>query len=148
MAVSDATDSDVGAWLADSGANVHLCKTKDWLVNYKEFFHPKKIQVGNGQTILSYGRGVTNVETKGETKWEKNHLENVWYTPGISTNLFSVGSATKKGFNFVADMNGCALQKEGISRLTGVRTNSGLYKLNMRVCVLEQAMLAVNKLSL
>ncbi|KRZ05170.1 hypothetical protein T4B_6865, partial [Trichinella pseudospiralis] len=62
-------------------------------------------------------------------------MEDVWYVPKLGLNLFSIGKATEKGFNFTANAAGCTFRKNGCVKLSGVRNLNGVYELHMRVCI-------------
>ncbi|KRY09142.1 Retrovirus-related Pol polyprotein from transposon TNT 1-94, partial [Trichinella patagoniensis] len=47
-------------------------------------------------------------------------------------NLFSIGKAAEKGFNFTA------FRKNGRVKLSGIRSLNGIYKLHVRVCIPEK----------
>lgn len=93
--------------------------------------------MGNNDVITAYDKGTIRVQMKINGTWQKNHLENVWYVPKISRNLFSIGQAMEKGFGFWADRGGCVFKKNGIVRLTGKRNVKGLFILDMCLQVNE-----------
>lgn len=131
--VNDIQKSD--GWLADSGASAHMTYNKDFFDNYEDFFIPQNVYIGNNDIIKAYGKGTINVRMKIGGKWVQNYLENVWYVPEISRNLFSIGQAMEKGFVFEANRRVCVFKKDGIVRLIGNRNTKGLFVLEMCVCL-------------
>ncbi|XP_019266009.1 PREDICTED: uncharacterized protein LOC109243519 [Nicotiana attenuata] len=69
---------------------------EDHLNLFKEFtsMGNKKVRIGNGDYILSKGKGTVAIPTKSGTK----NISDVLYVPDIDQNLLSVGQLMKKGF--------------------------------------------------
>ncbi|KRX72067.1 Retrovirus-related Pol polyprotein from transposon TNT 1-94 [Trichinella sp. T6] len=125
-------------WLADSGASQHMTRNKEYLSDFVTFPKPVNVKVGNGDAIPAYGHGTVNFKVFIKGKWILNRMEDVWYVPKLGLNLFSIGKATEKGFNFTANAAGCTFRKNGCVKLSGVRNLNGVYELHMRVCIPEK----------
>ncbi|XP_003376315.1 retrovirus-related Pol polyprotein from transposon TNT 1-94 [Trichinella spiralis] len=125
-------------WLADSGASQHMTRNKEYLSDFVTFPKPVNVKVGNGDAIPAYGRGTVNFKVFIKGKWILNRMEDVWYVPKLGLNLFSIGKATEKGFNFTANAAGCTFRKNGCVKLSGVRNLNGVYELHMRVYIPEK----------
>lgn len=134
VTTAGASEAASDAWLADSGATAHMTHGKDYFVDFQEFPTAQPVQVGNSEIIYAIGQGAINVQMQVNGVWKRNHLENVWYVPNISRNLFSIGQTISKGFEFRANGSKCEFLKNGEVRLCGKRTAKGLYELNMSVC--------------
>ncbi|KRZ83588.1 Retrovirus-related Pol polyprotein from transposon TNT 1-94 [Trichinella sp. T8] len=106
-------------WLADSGASQHMTRNKEYLSDFVTFPKPVNVKVGNGDAIPAYGHGTVNFKVFIKGKWILNRMEDVWYVPKLGLNLFSIGKATEKGFNFTANAAGCTFRKNGCVKLSG-----------------------------
>lgn len=120
-----------GVWIADSGATQHMTKCKEYFMTYTAFEEPKAITLGNKRTMLAYGKGDIPVEVLVNGRWVKNHLKDVWYTPEVVKNLFSLPSALDKGLKCWMDKGRCRLLKDDQTVVEGERQH-GLYKLLLR----------------
>ncbi|XP_070018827.1 uncharacterized protein [Nicotiana sylvestris] len=80
-------------WLIDSGCTNHMTYDKNL---FKEFtsMGNKKVRIGNGDYILTKGKGIVAIPTKSGTKKSSDVL----YVPDIDQNLLSVGQLMKKEF--------------------------------------------------
>ena len=123
---------DADQWIADTGATHHMTKSKNFFVTYASFSEPKPITVGNHKLMLAYGQGDINVETVVNNERKKHHLKDVWYTPDVVKNLFSVPTAADKGMQYWLDKRSCNITKNGETLVVGNR-NGGLYQLVMKV---------------
>ena len=101
-----------GIWIADSGATQHMTKSKDYFVNYTSFNTPKPVTLGNKGVMMAYGEGDIEVESFVDGQCLNHSLKNVWYTPDVVKNLFSVPAAADKGIAYHLDRYQCSLVKE------------------------------------
>ncbi|KRX38508.1 hypothetical protein T05_7600, partial [Trichinella murrelli] len=92
--------------------NAHMTRNKEYFVDFVTFAQPVNVEVGNGDAVPAYGRST--------------------YVPKLGLNLFSIGKAAEKGFNFTA------FRKNGRVKLSGIRSLNGIYKLHVRVCIPEK----------
>jgi len=122
----DEYDTDV--WIADTGASHHMTKSKDFFVSYTAFQEPRPITLGNNKPMLAYGKGDIHVETG----WKKCYLKDVWYTPDVVKNLFSVPTAADKGMEYWMDHSSCRISKNGETIVVGKR-HRGLYRLQIQM---------------
>lgn len=137
-------------WYVDSGASDHMCNRREWFTDYKIFKQPRRIRVGNGAIILAYGFGDIYVEAFDGKMWRSKYLSNVLYVPDIKLNLFSTSVCLDKGYVMEAEADYCVFKRDGQTFLKGVRENSKLFKLVLKVAVnsFEQANTAVSEKSL
>ena len=124
--------SDTDLWIADTGATHHMTKSKDFFVSYAAFPEPRPVTLGNHKLMLAYGCGNIQVETLVNGKWKQYHLKDVWYTPDVVKNLFSVPTAADKGMEYWLDHSSCQITKNGETVVVGER-HCGLYRLAMKV---------------
>ena len=120
-----------GLWIADSGATQHMTKSKDYFVNYTSFNTPKPVTLRNKGVMMAYGEGDIEVESFVDGQCLNHTLKNVWYTPDVVKNLFSVPAAADKGIAYHLDRYQCSLVKENTTLVVGER-HDGLYKLHLR----------------
>jgi hypothetical protein len=130
--------SESAMWISDTGASHHMTKSSEFFVTYKSFDAPKPIVVGNKRTMLAYGCGNIRIEALTGGVWREHYLSDVWYTPDVVKNLFSVSAAADKGFTYRLDKNCCELIKDDKVIVSGER-HQGLYKLHIRPIVPEVA---------
>ncbi|KRY85960.1 Retrovirus-related Pol polyprotein from transposon TNT 1-94 [Trichinella pseudospiralis] len=123
---------------SQSSPLVHMTRNTEYLSNFVTFPKPVNVKVKNGDAISAYGRGTVNFKVFTKRKWMLNRKEDVWYVPKLELNLFSIGKATEKDFNFTANAAGCTFRKNGCVKLSGVRNLNGVYELHMRVCIPEK----------
>ena len=124
---------DKNVWVADTCVSHHMTKTKKHYSCYNAFDEPQPITLGNQQLILAYGQGDIQVEALASGKWQGNVLKNVWYSPEVVKNLFSMSTAADKGIEYWLDKS-CKLIHDGETIVVGER-NRGLYNLLIRVVI-------------
>ena len=112
---------DADQWIADTGATHHITKSKNFVVTYESFSEPKPITLGNHKLMFAYGQGDINVETVVNNEQKKHHLKDVWYTPDVVKNLFSVPTAADKGMQYWLDKHSCKITKNGETLVVGNR---------------------------
>lgn len=119
-------------WFIDSGANGHMSKRNDWMVNYRET--DDNVKVANSDTIKAAGAGDVSVKLK--SSGELKVINEVSYVPGLSDNLLSVSAMCTKGMVALFSDTGCKMfRKEGFEydgKVVATATNhDGLYKLDL-----------------
>ena len=82
------------AWYLDSGASNHVTGNRSLLVDVKPTEHNRVVHTAGGQSLPVKGTGSVVIKLpNGEIK----AIGNILYVPGLTKNLFSVGSITDKG---------------------------------------------------
>ncbi|KRZ92876.1 PiggyBac transposable element-derived protein 2 [Trichinella sp. T8] len=109
-----------------------MTRNKEYFADFVTFAQPVNVEVGNGDAVPAYGRSTVNFKVFIKRKWILNRMEDVYYVPKLGFNLFSIGKAAEKGFNFTA------FRKNGRVKLSGIRSLNGIYKLHVRVCIPEK----------
>lgn len=122
-------------WFGDSGATIHVDKNISDFVDYKEFKEPKTIILGKkGVTMKAYGMGNIKIEMFYAGKWHKAVMENVWYVPEASANLFSLQAAAGKKYYVLLDDKELTLMSKADGKIYGSGyLSNGLFKMNLRV---------------
>lgn len=119
-------------WWMDSGASDHMSYKREWFVEYERFHEPFPVRIGNGKTILAYGKGCINILSLVNEKWCEKHLEDVLYVPDIHVNLFSVITALDRGLKMEADNRTAKFTKMG--EIVGMAfREKGLFRMMFKV---------------
>lgn len=87
MAVGDSKNSARSeVWFLDSGCSNHMCGNKsrffDLDVNFRE-----TVKLGNDSRLNAMGKGKIKIEIEGHIQI----VSDVYYIPGLRSNLFSIG---------------------------------------------------------
>lgn len=123
------------AWIADSGASVHMTHCRDWLRKYKPFKEKIRIELGDDRFMLAEGSGIIDTH--------QGILTNVYYVPEASSNLFSLGAATDNGFSIAIDANSLRVMQGKRTALRAVKQN-GVYLLQLQIKPSPQSKKAVS----
>lgn len=130
-------------FVVDSGTSHHITSRSDWFRSYRRFDKPRALRLGDNRVMYAYGEGIIDVEMSVNGRWNRAHLNNVWYAPKAGQNLFSAGTALDHGYIEVADKNKRIFKtKSGQVKAVSIR-NGNLYRLLMRVrtknaCVVKE----------
>ena len=116
-------DLNDDVWISDTGATQHMTKSEEHFITYTAFDEPKVITLGNKQTMTAKGKGDIMVETFANGAWTQHILKDVWYTPEVVKNLFSVPAAANKGFEYWLDKRYCKLMDSSETIVEGKRHN-------------------------
>src|SRR3954471_3385560 len=88
-------------WYMDTGCSNHLTGNKQWLIDF-DSERRTKIRCADDKYLYAEGMGNVKVKVKnGKTVL----IKDVWYVPGIRSNLMSVGQLIEKGFSVVMKNN-------------------------------------------
>ena len=112
------------SWWMDSGSDVHITYNPDLFDTYKTV---KKSVMGVHNTPLDIrGTGTVTLQCNVEGIQRQLTMENVHYCPEAEYNLFSIGVAEKKGFEFtIKDGRIKCLNSGGEVTVTGTRHREG-----------------------
>lgn len=128
------TDMD---WWFDNGATRHITKSFEIFSEFQYFDQPQGIQAAGKEYLKAVGTGVIPIVSKVNGQQITMNLENVWYVPDVSKNLFSVLSAQDRNPNseFKSTTTRCSLTVNGNIVLCGQRSRNGsLYKADLYPC--------------
>ncbi|XP_050876565.1 uncharacterized protein LOC127080280 [Lathyrus oleraceus] len=95
MASANVGGSMVEWWYMDIGFSNHLTRNKQWLVDF-DYGKRTKIICANGEYLNA--KGMSNVRIKLSNS-QTVLINDVWYVPGMNSNLMSVGHLIEKGFS-------------------------------------------------
>jgi hypothetical protein len=104
MAHSGSYEGVDQAWYLDSGCSNHMIGTKNWLFDFDENFR-ESVKLGNDSKMAVMGKG--NIRLNIERKIHV--ITDVYYLPGLTNNLLSVGQLQQKGLTIVFRNNVCQL---------------------------------------
>lgn len=139
-------DSTSKYWMMDSACTKHMANRREYFVDFTPGHGV--VQVGNNETIQSYGTG--SVRVLGTSNGQRNYvtLHNVAYVPEIMFNLISVSRVRRKGFRIVIDEDECNPNRgkmemmhkaSGEIKMVGFETDEGLFKAALKIAKPEQA---------
>ncbi|KAI5421145.1 hypothetical protein KIW84_044839 [Lathyrus oleraceus] len=74
--------------------------TKEWFVTLDEKFR-RSVKLGNGDKLEVVGKGSVRLVTEQKVLV----VQDVFYVPGLTTNLLSVGEMQEKGLTFLIKNN-------------------------------------------
>ena len=136
-----ATETNSDNWFIDNGASRHVTNNSHYFINFEKFEVPHRITVANGKLLQAIGKGTVKILTVVNGISEIKFLENVWYVPEISKNLFSVLATQDKNQNslFESTFKNCCLKINGKIVLQGSRNiGGGLFKADMKPLIPEK----------
>ena len=138
-----AQDNTQEVWYADAGATEHMSDNRAAFIDFQEV--PKgtwPVAITNDQSLWVQGKGNIRIKRRAHNQWLDGILHNVLYIPELRTNLFSIGRAADRGIVTIYRKNTCQMiadNGEGEIILTGIRTGSSLYKLQMKTYIQDNA---------
>ncbi|OXU18077.1 hypothetical protein TSAR_006919 [Trichomalopsis sarcophagae] len=97
--ISDAaTDSDQNAWIADSGANMHMSPKKEFFTTFSSIRECMKI--ANNKILHAVGRGTIVIRENLDGKVIEGELQDVYFVPELKANLFSIPMINARKYSF------------------------------------------------
>jgi hypothetical protein len=102
------------SWIVDSGAAKHVTGSREVFDTLAQTSGSNAMQTASGHVLPVEGTGTVNLSTSGEIK-----MNNVYYMPGLTSNLMSVGCMADKGFILVFDKEQCLVYKGGTNQIVG-----------------------------
>lgn len=129
-AVFEADLDNENVWYLDNGASTHMCGNRRFFYQLDEAVMGK-VRFGDDSRINIEGKGsVRFVFDKGE----KKVLNNVYYIPGLKSNIISLGQATEVGCEVQMRDNTLSLfDQYGGLMVRCTRTTHRLYKVFLNV---------------
>ncbi|MCH80264.1 hypothetical protein A2U01_0001030 [Trifolium medium] len=89
-------------WYLDSSYSNHMIGQKDWLYDFDSSFKDS-VKLGNDTKMPVLGKGNVKLFINGKI----HVISNVYYLPGLTTNLLSVGQLQEKKVTIVFKNNMC-----------------------------------------
>lgn len=124
-----AIEDHSAAWYLDSGASNHVTGNRNLLVDVRPTENHRVVHTAGGQSLPVKGVGYVVIKLpNGEIK----AIGNILYVPGLTKNLFSVGSIANRGLTVHFSPHACQVVDKNTKQtlLRGIRdsTNS-LYRI-------------------
>lgn len=123
------------SWWVDNGATKHITNRLDYFFTFQKFETPGKIKAAGKEVLTAVGKGQIKVKSLTNENSILT-LNDVWYVPEVSQNLFSVLSSQDKIGNskFWSTSTECCLEINGNPVLRGHREVGGtLFKADIVV---------------
>ncbi|GAU15733.1 hypothetical protein TSUD_235460 [Trifolium subterraneum] len=89
-------------WYVDSGCSNHMIGNKDWLYDFDPSFRDS-VRLGNDAKMSVMGKGNVKLFMNGSV----HVISNVYYLPGLNTNLLSVGQLQQKSVTVIFKNDTC-----------------------------------------
>ncbi|GAU24969.1 hypothetical protein TSUD_312040 [Trifolium subterraneum] len=107
-------------WYLDSGCSNHMIGNKDWLFDFDASFRDS-VRLGNDAKMSVMGRGSVKLFILGKV----HVISNVYYLPGLNTNLLSVGQLQQKNVTIIFKNDVCKAyhDEKGLIFSTPMSTN-------------------------
>lgn len=134
-------ETSSSGWWIDNGATKHVTNCPDLFVEFQEFPSPCVIKAAGKEALKAIGKGTIQILSFTEDNTLKLTLNDVWFVPKISRNLFSVLAAQDKNdsSSFHSTATQCWLEVGGKTVLCGNRDKGGtLYKAAIEPVVPEK----------
>jgi hypothetical protein len=108
------------AWYLDSGCSNHMIGTKNCLFEFDDTFR-ESVKLGNDSKMAVMGKGNVKLNIGGRI----HVITDVYYLPGLSNNLLSIGQLQQKGLTIVFRNNLCQLfhDEKGLILTTEMTAN-------------------------
>ncbi|XP_028096838.1 uncharacterized protein LOC114296712 [Camellia sinensis] len=128
MACNITEDTHKRMWYLDTGSSNHMCGNKSIFSELDESFH-STVKFGDDSTISVMGKGTIQIQT---SKSAKQTISNVFYVPGLKTNLLSVGQLQEKGYEIIIKEGTCRIHDPKMGLITQVNmTSNRIFSLAM-----------------
>jgi hypothetical protein len=108
------------AWYLDSGCSNHMVGSKNCLFDFDDTFR-ESVKLGNDSKMAVMGKGNVKLNIGGRV-----HIStDVYYLPGLSNNLLSIGQLQQRGLTIVFRNNLCQLfhDEKGLILTTEMTSN-------------------------
>lgn len=94
------------SWYFDSGASNHMTSNAQFLTNIKKYFGNLKIHTADGNQLPITATGDIS-----------SSLTNVFVSPGLTSNLISVGQLVENDFQVQFSQSGCLVQDQQTGKI-------------------------------
>lgn len=110
-------------WWIDNGATRHATNNFDFFVDFERFDNPCGIKAAGQELLQAVEKGIVKVVSTVNNERYILTLNDVWYVPDISKNLFSVLAAQNRNRKsiFESTATQCSLRVDDKILLSGVR---------------------------
>ena len=95
---------DSTTWFLDSGCSNHMCRTKEWFMDFDDQFR-QSVKLGDNSSIMAIGKGDIKLVIDGLTQI----IQEVYYIPEIRNNLLSIGQFQEKNLTILMKHGVCGV---------------------------------------
>ena len=129
MATSSDEKIEGTSLCVDSGASLH--NKREFTENYREFFKPEIVRLGDDREVKAYGKGNISVKALNSGGICKSaELKDGLYVAALTKNLLSVSEITRNGYSIAFGKEKFViLNNEGAVLVSG-KLNGQLYELD------------------
>lgn len=121
-------------WFLDSGASMHVSKSKAGMSGIKSLQPPMRLRVANGKVleVTQQGRMTLTICT-GESRHVTLKLDNVAYHPELTVNLISVQQLAKRGLDTICTVGRADVVVARTNKVAfSAKAVGGLYQLQLK----------------
>ncbi|CAJ2653193.1 unnamed protein product [Trifolium pratense] len=121
LLMAKTNDDEFGEnWFLDSGCSNHMSSNKDWFYDFDENYRDS-VKLGDDSRMNVMGKGNVKLSINGRV----HVFTNVYFIPGLKTNLLSIGQIQQKKATIVFKNNCCKVyhEEEGLLFATYMSTN-------------------------
>ncbi|PNY01730.1 copia-type polyprotein, partial [Trifolium pratense] len=107
-------------WFLDSGCSYHMAGNKDWFYDFDENYRDS-VKLGDDSRMNVMGKGNVKLSINGRV----HILTDVYFIPGLKTNLLSIGQIQQKNTTIVFKNDICKVyhREKGLLFATYMSTN-------------------------
>lgn len=134
---SDASLDNDEAWIADSGASMHMTGHREYFSKLEPFCEVRHVKIADNKVLPTAGVGNIDIEVNINNELFCRQLSNVLYVPSLKKNLFSVGAANDKGFSFHCYKDHCVIKDRNNSISAVGKRYGSLFQMQFKVKVPE-----------
>jgi hypothetical protein len=117
---SNCTSTKEEIWYLDSGCSNHMIGTKEWMHDFDDSFK-ESVKLGNDSKMAVMGKGNVKLNIGGKV----HVITDVYYIPGLSSNLLSVGQLQQRNLTIVFKNDVCQVihNDKGLILTTQISAN-------------------------
>ncbi|CAJ2675758.1 unnamed protein product [Trifolium pratense] len=129
MAKTNYEEFENERWFLDSGCSNHMVGNKGWLYEFDESYRDT-VKLGDDSRMNVMGKGNVKLNINGRT----HVITEVYYIPGLKTNLLSIGQIQQKNVTIIFKNDTCKLYHDdrGLLFVSHMSANR-MYTLNAAV---------------
>ncbi|GAU34012.1 hypothetical protein TSUD_212730 [Trifolium subterraneum] len=107
-------------WYLDSGCSNHMTGTREWMHDFNDKF-TESVKLGDDSKMAVMGKGNVKMNNGGKL----HIITDVYYIPGLSSNLLSVGQLQQKNLTIVFKHDVCQIvhNERGLILTTQISAN-------------------------
>ncbi|PNX61211.1 copia-type polyprotein, partial [Trifolium pratense] len=104
MTGKDCEEFETERWYLDSGCSNHMVGNKNWLYEFDENYRDT-VKLGDDSKMNVVGKGNIKLRINGRV----HVITEVYYIPGLKTNLLSIGQIQQKNVTIIFKNDTCKI---------------------------------------